>query len=125
MRKMKSKILLILVCVGLSALHVANASDEPPQALVGTWDYMSLTISSGATVHFKPGQWTLKLNADATWVMQGPKPNAKPVNGTYEVHGSKLKMNGGNDLEYHFSLKSDGKVLELKDKGGKISANRE
>jgi hypothetical protein len=122
---MKSKILLILVCVGLSALHVANASDEAPQALVGTWDYMSLTISSGATVHFRPGQWTLKLNADATWVMQGPKPNAKPANGTYEVHGSKLKMNGGNDLEYHFSLKSDGKVLELKDKGSKISASRE
>ena len=57
--------------------------------------------------------------------MQGPKPNAEPVNGTYEVHGSTLKMIGGNDLEYHFSLKRGGKVLELQDKGGKISASRE
>jgi len=36
-----------------------------------------------------------------------------------------LIMNGGNDLEYHFSLKPDGKVLELKDKSTKISASRE
>jgi hypothetical protein len=91
------------------ALGSANASDELPQALIGIWDYTSLTISSGATAHFKPGQWTLKLNTDATWVMKGPTPSSKPVNGTYEVHGSKLKMNGGNDLEYHFSLKRDGK----------------
>jgi hypothetical protein len=56
--------------------------------------------------------------------MQGPMPNAKPVNGTYEVHGGKLKMNGGNGLEYHFSLKRDGKVLELRDKGSRISASR-
>ena len=125
MREMKIKLLLILVCVWPLALGLANASDELPQALMGIWDYTSLTISSGATAHFKPGQWTLKLNADATWVMQGPTPNAKPVNGTYEVHGSKLKMNGGNDLEYQFSLKRDGKVLELKDKGSKISASRE
>ncbi len=125
MREMKSKILLILVCVGLLALGLAKASSELPQELVGVWDYASLTISSGATVHFKPGQWTLKLSADATWLMQGPLPNAKPVNGTYEVHGSELKMNGGNNLEYHFSLKHDGKVLELKDKSSKISATRE
>ena len=122
---MKSKILPILVCIWLLALGLAKASDEPPRELIGIWDYASFTISSGATVHFKPGQWTLKLNADATWVMQGPTPNTKPVNGTYEIHGSKLKMNGGNDLEYHFSLKRDGKVLELKDKGSKISASRE
>jgi hypothetical protein len=122
---MKSKILLALVCVWLLALGLAKASDEVPQELVGIWDYTSLTIPSGATVHFKPGQWTLRLNADATWVMQGPTPNAKPVNGTYEVHGSKLKMNGGNDLEYHFRLKRGGKVLELQDKGSKISASRE
>jgi hypothetical protein len=76
-------------------------------------------------VHFKPGQWTLKLNADATWVMQGPIPTEKPANGTYEVHGSKLKLNGGKDLEYHFSLKRDGRVLELKDKSSKINASRE
>ena len=57
--------------------------------------------------------------------MQGPAANAKPVNGTYEVHGRKLKMTGGKDLEYHFSLKRDGKVLELKDKGSTISASRE
>jgi hypothetical protein len=125
MRAMKIKLLLILVCVWLLALGLANASDELPQELIGIWDYTSLTLSSGTTVHFKPGQWTLKLNADATWVMQGPTPNAKPVNGTYEVHGSKLKLNGGNDLEYHFSLKHDGKVLELKDKNSKISASRE
>jgi hypothetical protein len=122
---MKSKILLILVCIWLLALGLAKASDELPQKLIGIWDYTSFAIPSGAMVHFKPGQWTLKLNADATWVMQGPLPNGKPVNGTYEVHGSKLKMNGGNDLEYHFSLKRDGKVLELKDKGSKISASRE
>ncbi len=125
MREMKSKILLILVCVGFLASGLAKASDELPRKLIGIWDYTSLTIPSGATVHFKPGQWTLKLNADATWVMQGPKPNAEPVNGTYEVHGSTLKMIGGNDLEYHFSLKRGGKVLELQDKGGKISASRE
>lgn len=124
MREMKRKIPLILVCVFL-ALGLANASDELPQQLIGIWDYTSLTISSGATVHFKPGQWTLKLNADATWIMQGPTPNAKSVNGTYEVHGNKLKMNGGNDLEYQFSLKRDGKVLELKDKNSKIIASRE
>jgi hypothetical protein len=121
--RMKSKILLILVCVGF--LGLAKASDELPHELIGTWDYTSLTIPSGATVHFKPGQWTLRLNADATWVMQGPVPSAKQVNGTYEVHGSNLKMIGGNDLEYHFSLKRDGKVLELKDKGSKINAGRE
>lgn len=120
---MKSKIRLVLVCVWLLAL--ASASDELPQKLIGIWDYTSLTISSGATVHFKPGQWTLKLNADATWAMQGPTPTAKPVNGTYEVHGSMLRMNGGNNLEYRFSLKHDGKVLELKDKRTKISASRE
>jgi hypothetical protein len=57
--------------------------------------------------------------------MQGPTANSKPANGTYEVHGSTLKMNGGNDLEYHFSLKHDGKILELKDKRSKISASRE
>jgi hypothetical protein len=91
------RILPILVCVWLVALGLAKASDELPQELIGIWDYTSMTIPSGATVHFKPGQWTLRLNADATWVMQGPTPNAKPVNGTYEVHGSKLKMNGGNN----------------------------
>ena len=122
---MKTKIPLILVCVWVLALGLAKASDELPQGLIGTWDYTYLTIPSGGTVHFKPGQWTLKLNADATWVMQGPTPNAKPLNGTYEVHGNKLKMNGGNDLEYHFILKRDGKVLELKDKGSEISASRE
>jgi hypothetical protein len=79
---MKGKILPILVCVWLLALGLAKVSDEPPQELIGIWDYTSLTISSGATVHFKPGQWTLKLNADATWVMQGPIPNAKPATGT-------------------------------------------
>ena len=104
---------------------LARASDKNARELIGKWDYTSLTISSGATVHFKPGQWTLELNADATWIMQGPKPNAKPVNGTYEVHGGMLIMNGGNDLEYHFTLKHDGKVLELKDKSTKISASRE
>ena len=121
---MKSKILLILV-VWLLASGLAKATSEVPQKLVGVWDYTSLTISSGSAVHFKPGLWTLKLNADATWVMQGPLSNAKPVNGTYEVHGSELKMNGGNNSEYHFSLKHDGKVLELKDKSSKISASRE
>jgi hypothetical protein len=124
MLRMKSKILLALVCIWFSS-GLAKASDERVQELVGTWDYTSLTIPSGATVHFKPGQWTLKLNADATWVMQGPTPNAKPTNGTYEVHGSTLKMNGGNNLEYHFSLKRDGKILELRDKSNKISASRE
>jgi hypothetical protein len=34
-------------------------------------------------------------------------------------------MTGGNDLEYHFSLKHDGKVLELKDKGSRSSATPE
>lgn len=125
MREMKSKILLILVCVWLLALGLAKASDELPHELIGTWDYTSFTISSGATAHFKPGQWTLKLNADATWIMQGPVPNAKPANGTYVVHGRKLKLNGGNDLEYHFSLQHGGKVLELKDKDSNIIASRE
>ena len=125
MPEMKNEVLLVLICIGLLALGLAKASDELPPKLVGTWDYMSFTIPSGATVHFRPGQCTLKLNADATWVMQGQPGNAKPVNGTYEVHGSTLKMTGGNDLEYHFSLKHDGKVLELKDKESKISASRE
>ncbi|MGC2364255.1 MAG: hypothetical protein WA555_04505 [Candidatus Sulfotelmatobacter sp.] len=125
MREMRSKILLIPVCVWLLAFGLAKASDEVPQELIGTWDYISLTIPSGATVHFKPGQWTLKLNADKTWVMEGLVPKHWKANGAYEVHGSKLKLNGGNDLEYHFSLKRDGKVLELKDKSSKISASRE
>jgi hypothetical protein len=60
--------------------ELAGASDELPQELAGIWDYTSLTIPSSATVHFKPGQWTLKLNADATWVMQGPIANANPAN---------------------------------------------
>jgi len=121
---MKSRILLALACIWLLTSGLANAADDTRE-LIGTWDYASLTIASGATVHFKPGQWTLKLNADATWVMQGPTPNSKPVNGTYEVRAHKLKMNGGNDLEYDFRLKHGGKDLELKGKGTKISASRE
>jgi hypothetical protein len=122
---MKMRALAVAICVSLLAPALAYASDQLPQEIIGVWDYASFTIPSGARVHFKPGQWTLTLNADATWVMRGPVPSAKPANGMYEVHGRKLKMTGGNDLEYHFSLKSDGRVLELKNKDSTIIASRE
>jgi hypothetical protein len=126
MKRRGGRLLAALVWL---TVGVAVSSSQISPELAGTWDYTSLTaLRDGkpfGTAHFHAGQWTLKLNADATWVMQGPTANAKPVNGTYEVHGSTLKMNGGNESEYHFSLKKGGKVLQLKDKGSMISATRE
>jgi hypothetical protein len=125
MNRRDCRFLLALSLVCLAVLGEVAASSGIPAELIGTWDYMSLTIPSGARVHFKPGQWTLKLSADATWTMQGPTPNTKPVNGTYEVRGNNLKMHGGNDLEYHFSRKHGGKDLQLRDKKTVIDASRE
>lgn len=134
MHKVTRCLLVILACLFLGAIGVAAGSDEIPAELIGTWDYTSLTAlkdgKPSGTVHFKLGQWTLKLNADATYLMKPPPPAAKPegVSGTYKVHGHDLDLspaNGAHKLMYHFSLKHDGKVLELKDKGTMITASRE
>jgi hypothetical protein len=91
-------------------------------------------LSPISTVHFQPGQWTLRLNVDGTYLMKGPlksqSADSQPATGTYEVHGHDLTMTSPkghdhDDLKYRFTLKHHGKVLMLTDEGGSISANRE
>jgi hypothetical protein len=114
----------------------ANAAGSPkaPPEVIGTWDYTSMTaLKNGkpfGTVHFRPGQWTVTFNQDATWVMQPPSPPAKPggLNGTYAVHGRDVDMklaNGSPYYKYRFTIEQDGKVLTLTTKESTISASRE
>jgi len=137
MTQQKCTFVAVLVCSCLVA-GAAIASSEILSELVGTWNYSSLTaIKNGkpfGTAHFQPGQWTLKLNADGTYLMKGPmkasSSDSSGASGKYEVRKHDLNMrpdNGGHGLKYEFKLKQDGKVLVLtsKDDGSIISANRE
>lgn len=128
--------LLPLACICLAA--ISAASGESPSELVGMWDYSSLTaIRNGSpfgTVHFKPGQWTVRFNADGTYVTKGPlksqSADSEGATGKYEIHKHSLTMRpdkSGHELRYDFKLREDGKLLVLtdKDKGTIIEANRE
>ena len=135
----QSRISVVLASASLAALSVSIASAQIPPELIGTWDYESLTaLKNGkpfGTVHFRPGQWTLKLNADATWVEKQPpplsKPGSQPTTGTYEVQGHDLTLKSaeGRERRYRFTLKQHGEILTLTDEnkgeGSTISAKRE
>lgn len=123
----------ILACACLAALCVAVASSQTPAGLTGTWNVESMSaLTNGqrsGTAHFKPGQWILRLNADATWVMRLSASHGDSERaGTYEVggHDLTLKPTAGPDLKYRFSLKQAGKALTLTktDKTSIITANR-
>ena len=100
------------------------------------WDYSTFTVVKNgkpfSTIHFQPGQWTLSLNADGTYIEKEPlKPRSADSNvatGKYEVHKHDLKMRpdkDGRELKYGFKLEADGKVLVLTDKNsGSISNAR-
>jgi|SRR5208282_1159382 len=138
MNQQKCRVLALLACSYFLAVSNAIASSEIPPGLVGTWNYSSLTIIKNGkpfgTVHFRPGQWTLKLNADGTYLTKGPlkspSSDSSGSAGKYEVHKHDLGMrpdDGGHDLKYNFKLKQGGKVLMLTDEndGTIISATRE
>jgi len=130
MHREKRRFVLAVASACFLVLGVASASSEIRDELIGTWDYESLTaVRNGerdGTVHFRPGQWTVRFDTDATWVMKGPPPSGG-LSGAYEVHGHDLTMkaNGRQDMEYRFAVKKNGRVLMLKDKGVIIIANRE
>jgi hypothetical protein len=122
-----------LALVYLAALSTAVASREIPPELIGTWDFTSMTaLKDGkpfGTIHFKPGQWTLKLKDDGTYIEDFPVGKIPHVEGAYKVHGHELEMKAttrNTDSKYSFALEQDGKILTLTDKGKSImSANRE
>jgi len=119
-----------LVCL---ALGVTIAASEIPPELIGTWSFTSMTaLKDGkpfGTINFKPGQWTLKLKDDGTYVEDFPVGKAPHVEGVYKVHGHDLEMQATTrkaDIKYHFALEQDGKILVLTDQGKTIStASRE
>jgi hypothetical protein len=131
MKPRSCRFLLALIC--LATVSVAVASSEIPPELIGTWDFASMTsLKDGkpfGTIHFKPGQWTLRLKNDGTYGEDFPVGKNPHMDGVYKVHGHNLQMKpakGSADLRYEFSLEQDGKVLVLTDKGKSIStANRE
>jgi hypothetical protein len=136
MSRQKCRFVVILVCSCLIALSAAVASSEIPTELVGTWDYASFqAMKPLGKILFKPGQRTLILNADGTYLLKGALPSVdlqreSAVFGRYEVRGQNLNMkpnDRGHDSRYSFKLEQDGKVLLLTDKtsGSVISANRE
>jgi hypothetical protein len=134
MKSRKFEYLIVLVSVCLTGLNASGGSAKAPPEVIGTWNYTSMTaLKNGkpfGTVHFRPGQWTVTFNQDATWVMQPPSPPAKPggLNGSYAVHGHDVDMklaNGSPYYKYRFTIEQDGKVLTLTTKESTISASRE
>jgi len=140
MSRQRCRFVAVFICSCLVALSAALASSEIPPELVGTWDCASFqAIKNGkpfGKIVFKPGQWTLILNADGTYLeklplkAQLPSGDSHDAAGTYEVHKHDLKMkpaNRGRDLKYDFKVEQDGKVLVLTDKnnGTILNANRE
>jgi hypothetical protein len=136
MSRQECRFVFILVCSCLIASSAAVASSEIPIELIGTWDYASFqAMKPLGEILFKPGQWTLILNTDGTYLLKGALPSVdlqreSVVFGRYEVRGQNLNMkpnHRGHDSKYSFKLQQDGKVLLLTDKtsGGVISANRE
>ena len=125
--------LLALALVSLAELNLAVASTGILPELIGTWDFASMSpLKDGkpfGTIQFKPGQWSLQLNQDGTYVEKMPLRKYPLAEGTYKVHGHVLEMkpaNGKTDLKYRFALEEDGKVLVLTDKDKSITrANRE
>ena len=124
-------ILVALAC--LMGLEANSGSPKIPAELIGTWDYASMTsLKNGkpfGTVHFQPGQWTVKFGEDAIWVMKTPtSSNPGGPKGSYEVHGHDLDMklaSGKPYYTYHFRIEQDGKALVLTTKDATISANKE
>ena len=138
MSQEKRRFVAVLVCVCFVAVGASVALSETPPELIGMWNYSSLTaIKNGrpfGTVHFQPGQWTLRLNADGTYLTKGPLKSASPdsdgATGKYEVHKHEFDMmpdKGDHEPKYNFKFEEDGKVLVLtdRDKGTIIEANRE
>jgi hypothetical protein len=131
-RSFDSLILVVLVC--LTGLDAAGGPAKVPPEVVGTWGYTSMTaLKNGkpfGTVHFRPGQWTVTFNQDATWAMKPPSPPAKPegLSGSYAVHGHDVDMklaNGSPYYKYRFTVEQDGKVLTLTTAESTISASKE
>jgi hypothetical protein len=134
MKSRKFEYLIVLVSICLMGLDAAGGSAKAPLEMIGTWNYTSMTaLKNGkpfGTVHFRPGQWTVTFNQDATWVMKPPSPPAKPggLNGSYAVHGHDVDMklaNGSPYYKYRFTIEQNGKVLTLTTKESTISASRE
>jgi hypothetical protein len=112
--------------------YAVAAGQNSPQALVGSWNYDSMTnLKDGkpsGTVHFKPGQWTIALNPDGSWARSAPIPAAKPQAGTYKVHKNDLILKhnyAASDDKYEFELKNDGKTLTLTNKDTIYQATRQ
>ena len=138
MSQQKRRFVAVLVCVCFVAIGASVVSSQIPPDLIGMWNYSSLTaIKDGrpfGTVHFQPGQWTMKLNADGRFFEKGPlkskSSDSDGATGKYEVHKHEFDMRpdrGSHELKYNFKLEEGGKVLVLtdKDKGTIIKADRE
>ena len=133
--KPRSIFLVMLAFVFVLGFASDYGNDKAPSSLIGTWDYTSMTaLKDGkpfGTVHFRPGQWTVTFNQDATWTMKVPSPPAQPgsgPNGSYYVQGHDLLMrlaDGKPYNKYQFAIKEDGKALVLTEKGSIINASRE
>jgi len=125
--------LIVLASVCLMGVDATGSSPKVPPELIGTWDYTSMTaLKNGkpfGTVHFQPGQWTVRFNLDATWAMKPPSSaNPGGLNGSYEVNGDDLDMklsSGKPYYKYRFTIERDGEVLVLTTKESTISANKE
>jgi hypothetical protein len=117
MKAIVGALLLIVTCYAIAG------GQDSPQALVGSWNYESMTnLKDGkpfGTVHFKPGQLTIAFNPDGSWARSAPIPAAKPQAGTNKVHKHDLILKhnyAASDDKYEFELKNDGKTLTLTNK---------
>jgi hypothetical protein len=68
MKAIVGALLLIVTCYAIAG------GQDSPQALVGSWNYESMTnLKDGkpfGTVHFKPGQLTIAFNPDGSWARE-------------------------------------------------------
>lgn len=122
---------IVLALILIVTCYAVAAGQDSPQALVGGWDYASMTnLKDGkpsGTVHFKPGQWTITFNPDASWTRSALIPAAKPQAGTYKVHNNDLILKHNyvaSDDKFEFELKNDGKTLTLTNKDTIYQATR-
>jgi hypothetical protein len=132
MNRIGCRFALVLSFVWIAFALTFASGDIPPE-LIGTWDFASFAnLKHGqpfGTIHFKPGQWTLKLHDGGAYTEDFPVGSDPHVEGVYKVHGHDLQLKATSrkaESRYRFALEQNGKVLVLTDEGKSIStANRE
>jgi hypothetical protein len=123
---------IVIAALCLIRSDTAICSSQIPVELIGTWDCMTMTALKNGTpfgrIDFRPGDWSMSFNQDATWTMKVQVPNPHSMNGSYSTHGHDLDLklaNGATYEKYRFTVEHDGKTLTLANLEVTISANRD